>query len=144
LNSKPHLKELIWKQPRRFDWSQTFVCSFFVVTRFELRASHLLGRHPTTLAMLLDLFVLVYFSGRILWFCLGQVSNGDLLTYSLSHRWDHRHMPPYLANRLRWGRANFLPPLVLNHSPLNFCLPNNQDDRCEPLCPVSDYKLNKR
>jgi hypothetical protein len=47
----------------------------------------------------------------------------------------HYHYPDDL---LRWGFANFLPGLTMNHNPLNLCLPTSWDYRHEPLYPTHD------
>jgi hypothetical protein len=43
-----------------------FLSVFVAVLGFEFRASHLLGRHCTTLAALLALFCVGYFQDRVL------------------------------------------------------------------------------
>jgi hypothetical protein len=83
-----------------------FVVVVLIVLGIELRASHLLGRWSMAWAMSPALFVIFQIGFHI--FALAKMDY-DPPTYGLLHSWDHRQIPPFQAQFLRWGPTNFLP-----------------------------------
>jgi hypothetical protein len=73
---------------------------FFEVLGFELRVSHLLGRHGTTWAMPPALFCFSYFLGRVLHFVQDwpQMWSSYLC---LLHSWDYKYELPHSTCWLR-------------------------------------------
>jgi hypothetical protein len=61
--------------------------TLFGILGFELRASHLLGRHSKHLSLSPALFCFSYFSGRVLCFCPGPASGSNPLIYGLASGW---------------------------------------------------------
>jgi hypothetical protein len=65
-------------------------------------------------------------------------SDHDLPTYHLHCTWDHKCIPPFIANWLRWGLTNFLfpPRLASNWDPPNSHFPSSWDYSCKSPNPA--------
>jgi hypothetical protein len=98
---------------------------FLVLLGIELIASHLLGRHTVTWAILPVPFALVPDQPR---------PQSSYLYLPCS--WNDRHLPLLPAYFLKWGLVNFFPCLALDQDPPHLCLPCNWDYRCEPPWPT--------
>jgi hypothetical protein len=64
-----------------------------------------------------------------------------IFLHTLPYSWVDRCVSRCLACWLRWNFADFLPRLVLNCDPLDFCLPSSWDCRCEPPYPICNSFL---
>jgi hypothetical protein len=104
-----------------------FVCLFFVVLAFELRASCLLDSlEPLPPPH----FCFSHFSHRILHFCPGPALSYNPPTYlCLLACLESQACTTVPSFWLRWSLADFLPLLTMNHNSPTLCFPSNWDYR---------------